>query len=686
MNVLFEEDGAFKAGAVLADNTTSLQVELPTGKRSKVKAANVLLRFAVPGAAELLQRAETEAAAIETDFLWEVGPEAEFGFEELAREYVGQTPSAVEAAAVLLRLHSAPIYFHRKGRGRFRKAPPEILQAALAGLEKKRQQALAIEQMAAALQAGELPAEIAPLVNQLLYKPDRNRLETKAFETACAETGLSAPRLLARCGALASSHDFHLGRFLFEYFPHGTDFATFETAPEPDDLPTADVAAFSIDDAHTTEIDDALSVTPQAGGGWRIGIHIAAPGLGLRHDDALGMVARQRLSTVYMPGRKITMLPDAVVERFTLAAGRDCPALSMYLDVAADLRVTGRTSCIERVPVVANLRHHDIEPLFNEDTLATGLAEFPFHAELKLLWEFATVLEAGRGKQGVNQTDYNFVVDWQTDGVAELPAAPAPWNREPGRIHIDQRRRGSPLDKLVAELMIVANSGWGQDLATARIPALYRAQSAGKVRMTTVAAPHEGLGVDCYAWSSSPLRRYVDLFNQWQLIAWLRGETPPFAAKSEAMLAALRDFELTYAAYAEFQRCMERYWCLRWLLQEGAQNVSARVLREGLVRLDDVPLVLRAVGMPTLDRGARVLVEVEKIDLYDVDARARFIELIAAAAANDAELDAEDELAVGAESVSALAASAADTPDADPSAKMPGNDASPLASADGVPA
>ena len=627
MNILFEEDGAFKAGTVLADNNTSLQVELPSGKRSKVKAVAVLLRFESPTPAELLDRAEAESENIDTDFLWEACAEAEFGFEALARDYYGHLPQPAEAAAVLLRLHSAPIYFHRKGKGRFRKAPPEILQAALAGLEKKRQQALTIERMAAELQAGRLPPEFPPLLAQLLYKPDRNRQETKAFEAACAETGLSAPRLLEKCGALASSHDYHLGRFLFEYFPHGTGFDAEIVEPalpgaleKLSGLPTADVAAFSIDDAHTTEIDDAFSVTPLPEGGWRIGVHIAAPGLGIRHDDALGRLARGRLSTVYMPGRKITMLPDAIVERYTLAAGSDCPALSLYLEVAADLRVTGHETRIERVPVVANLRHHDIEPVFNESTLAGELPEFAFRDELKLLWELATVLEAGRGKQGANQNqaDYNFVVDWQ----ASTPQGP-------GRIEIGERRRGSPLDKLVAELMIVANSTWGRELADAGIAALYRAQSAGKVRMTTVAAPHEGLGVDCYAWSSSPLRRYVDLLNQWQLIAWLRNETPPFTAKSEAMLAALRDFELTYAAYAEFQHGMERYWCLRWLLQEEVRQPEARVLRESLVRLEHLPLVLRIPSMPALERGARVRIELEKIDLFDAEARARHVETLA---------------------------------------------------------
>ena len=612
MNILFEEDGAFKAGTVLADNTTSLQVETGSGKRVKVKAASVLLRFAAPAPAELLERAEGESAGIEPEFLWEVCGETEFGFEDLAREYYGRPPAPIEAAAILLRLHAAPIYFHRKGKGRFRKAPPDILKAALAGLEKKRQQALAIERMAHELKSGTLPDEFPPLLKPLLYKPDRNRPETKALELACAETGLAAPHLLARCGAILSSHDYHLDRFLFEYFPQGTGFGDYEAPAVPEGLPRAEVRAFSIDDAATTEIDDAFSVTPLADGGWRIGIHIAAPGLGIRPDSALGEIARGRLSTVYMPGRKITMLPEEEIERFTLSAGRDCPALSLYLELGPDYAVRGSSSRVERVPVVANLRHHDIEPLFNEETLAAGGPDFEYRRELTLLWEFAGVLEAGRGKPAANQlnTEYGFFVDWSTPE---------------GRIDIVERRRGSPLDKLVAELMIAANATWGKLLAEAQVAAIYRVQNAGKVRMTTAALSHEGLGVDCYAWSSSPLRRYVDLINQWQLLAHLSGEAPPFTARSEGLLSAMRDFEITYAAYAEFQRGMERYWCLRWLLQEGVEEVPARIVRESLVRLERLPLYLRCPSAPACAPRTRVNVAVSGIDLLAAEAQCRYL-------------------------------------------------------------
>jgi exoribonuclease-2 len=622
MNLLFEEDGAFKTGTIVADNDTSLQVDTATGKRIKLKAANVLLRFAAPGPTELLAQAEAQAETIETEFLWEVCTDAEFGFEELAREYVGHAPTPVEAAAVLLRLHAAPIYFHRKGKGRFRKAPPEILHAALAGLEKKRQQALAIERMAEALKAGQLPPEFPPQLPQLLYQPDRNRPETKALEAACADTGETPERLLHRCGALADSHTLHLGRFLFEHFPEsrgGTNFPSYAEAVDPADLPVAAVQAFSIDDAHTTEIDDAFSLTLQPDGGMRVGIHIAAPCLGFGPDSDLGRIARSRLSTVYMPGRKITMLPEAVVESHTLAAGHAVPAISLYLDVTADLRVLGHETKIECVPVVANLRHHDIEPLFNAETLATGLPDFPFSDELKRLWELATVLEAGRGQPATNQNrkDYNFIVDWDVQTAHGA-----------GRVTIDERPRGSPLDTLVAELMIVANATWGALLRDAGIPGMYRAQTAGKARMTTVAAPHEGLGVDCYAWSTSPLRRFADLANQWQLIAHLKGEKPAYPPKSAELMAALRDFEMTYASYAEFQRAMERYWCLRWLAQENVTVTTAQVLKENIVRFDAIPLVTKANGLPTLERGARVRLAISDIDLLAAEARLAFVGLL----------------------------------------------------------
>ena len=622
MNVLFEEDGGFKAGTLMADNDSSLQVEMPSGKRSKVKTANVLLRFDKPAPTLLLEEAQPLADEIEPDFLWECVSDGEFSFLEFARDYYGHAPSASEATGVLLALQAAPVYFHRKGKGRFKKAPPDILAAALAAQEKKRQQALAMEGWTRELCAFRLPAEILPLTEALLYAPDRNRPETKAFEAACAETGLSAAQLLFRCGALKSPYHLHYRRFLREQFPKGTAFPALDAPGLPSDLPRADVRAFSIDDANTTEIDDALSVTRLPGIGSRIGIHIAAPALAIAHGSPLDGVARARLSTVYMPGNKITMLPDEVVSQYTLAGGTDCPAVSLYLTVNEQFEIVGHESRVERVHIAANLRHHEIEPWFNAETVGAPLPERPFAAELLHLWHFANACEGRRGKpsatQGVN--DYNFAI---AGDLAEPDTC---------TVEISERKRGSPLDKLVAELMIVANATWGGLLADHNVACLYRAQTQGKVRMTTSPLPHEGLGVPQYAWMTSPLRRYCDLVNQWQLIACLDDATPAFAQRSAELFAIMRDFELTYAAYAEFQRLMERYWCLRWLQQAGLTTAGATVRRNQMVKFDHLPLLVRLPSLPAdLLPGSRVEVAIESIDLLGPEIGARFLSVIEAA-------------------------------------------------------
>lgn len=608
MNVLYEEEGTLKVGAVLADNVATLQVEAPHGKRSKVKSAGVLLRFEQPALADFLPQAQRLADELDLDFLWECSTGEEFGYETLAREYYGRAPSAVEAAGVLLKLHGAPMYFYKRGRGRYKAAPEDALKAALASVERKKFQA---EQKAAyvgQLTAGELPEAFRPLMNMLLYKPDRNTLEWKALEEASTALKLTPVRVIEHCGGLPSTHDYHLNRFLFEHFPRGAAFPALPQDARPPPLGLADAVAFSIDDTSTTEIDDAFSVTPLAQGRVRIGIHIAAPALGILPEGGMDTLARERLSTVYFPGGKITMLPTAGIEQYTLAAQRDCPALSLYTELTPDNEVASVETRIERVRIAENLRHDTLEPLFNEAALATGAIDHPYGPQLTRLLNWALHLEhlrLGDAAEADQRPEYVFRV-------------------ENDRVQITRRFRGTPVDKVVSELMIYVNSTWGRQLAESDTAAIYRVQGAGKVRMSTVPASHAGLGVEQYVWASSPLRRYVDLVNQRQLIAVARGEAAAYAKNDERLLAILREFESAYDAYSEFQRSMERYWCLRWLLQERIETVSATVLRENLCRFDDLPLVVRVASLPAFRPGDRVLLEVSNIDLVELTFHCEF--------------------------------------------------------------
>jgi len=630
MNLFFEETGDFKAGTVLSQQGEAYQVEMQTGKRTKVKARDVLLQFTSPDPVQLMNDARIVADEIDLDFLWEVAGDEEFGFVELGTEYFGHEPKPHEAAGLLLRLHGAPIYFYRKGKGRYKAAPEESLKAALAGIEKKKQQALVQAQYVEELKAFRLPDAMKSSALQLLFKPDKNSIEYKALSAACTELQTTPERLMLDAGGIASPKDLHLARFLFEHFPKGTKFPAV-ALPKAPSLPVADVQAFSIDDVTTTEIDDAFSVVTLADGKVRVGIHIAAPALGIKRDDALDAIARQRLSTVYMPGDKITMLPDALVESFTLAEGRACPAVSLYATLdTADWSVLSTETKAEMVPIAANLRHNDLDDIVTEVNLAIGSGDYPHKQEISLLWQWAQVLEKGRmakresfglKPEQTNRVDFNFYV-------------------ENDIVTIVRRKRGAPLDKIVAELMIFANSTWGKLMADHGVPGIYRSQGGGgggwaarmQVRMLTHAAPHQGLGVDQYAWSTSPLRRYTDLVNQWQILACVEhGVTAPLVApfkpKDADLFAVLSAFDAAYAAYADFQSNMERYWCLRWLAQENARQVDAVVLKDEVLRLVDVPLVIRLPGMPQVARGTHVRLDLLRWDELDLSIEARLLEI-----------------------------------------------------------
>ncbi|CAD5375270.1 Exoribonuclease II [Rubrivivax sp. A210] len=648
MYALFDDAGKFHAGRLMSEAEASVQVELDSGKRVKVKTANVMLRFEKPAPAELMARAQALAAEIDLDLAWEFAPEAEFGFADLARDYFDAKAGAEQQAAALLCLFDAPHYFRRLGKGLFKKAPEETVKAALLAIERKKQVAAQIEAWATELQAGRCPEPVREQLFRILFKPDKNGPEYKAVVEAARRAQRAPLDLLVAAGAIASPYQFHWRRFLFDQFPRGHGFPALAAPAIKETLPTAPVQAFSIDDSATTEIDDALSVQGLGSGTVVFGVHIAAPGLAITPDSALDKVARERLSTVYMPGWKITMLPDDVVQAYTLSEGRDCPALSLYVTFdEATLEIRASETRIERVPIAANLRHDKLDGVVTEATLTgSAPAAYPFAAELAFAFRLARELKARRevvrGKpENFNRPDYNF----RLEGNEGEPAGSE-------TVQISTRQRGAPLDLIVAEAMILANCTWGGWLAEHGVPAIYRSQASllpgVKVRMGTKPAPHAGMGVPQYAWSTSPLRRYVDLANQWQIIACARhGRTAalaaPFKPKDAALFSVISAFDAAYSAYNGFQQGIERYWTLRWLEQNGVAELEASVMRDGLVRAETLPLVFRVAGTDSLPRGARIAARITGIDLLTLDLHASLAQRLDAAAEAIADEAAEDD-------------------------------------------
>ena len=683
---LFDDAGKFLAGRVMSEADASLQVELDSGKRVKVKAANVLLRFAKPEPAALITAAQAAAAEIDLDLAWEFAPEGEFSFGDLAREYFSAQAGTDLQAAVLFKLFEAPHYFRRAGRGLFKKAPEETVKAALLGIARKAEQAALIETWAVDLAAGRCPGPVREQLYRILFKPDKNGPEYKAVVEATRATQKAPLDLLLSSGAIDSPYQFHWRRFLFEQFAKGTGFPPLAAPAIKDELPLAPVQAFSIDDSQTTEIDDALSVNGLGSGEIIFGVHIAAPGLAIVPDSPVDKVARERMSTVYMPGHKLTMLPDAVVQAYTLIEGRDCPAVSVYFRFdEATLVLNGAETRIERVPIAANLRHDQLDEVVTESALTgDSQADYPFAQELGFCFRLARHLKAQRevvrGKpENFNRPDYNFRLDRAEDSVA----VSEPLGDE--QVRITERKRGAPLDLIVSEAMILANCHWGGFIAEHGVPGIYRSQASMapgiKVRMGTKPAPHAGMGVPQYTWATSPLRRYVDLVNQWQIIAATRhGRTAalvaPFKPKDAMLFSVISQFDAAYAAYADFQRAIERFWTLRWLQQHAVTELDGVALKDGLVRADTVPLVFKALGCESLPRNARVRVRITGIDLLTLDLHAslasRLDDVPAAGADETSPDEAGDDEAAAAAAPLALAIDLGDSAEPAPAAPVAG--------------
>lgn len=675
---LFEEEGQLKVGEVISEAPASAQIALPGGRRIKVKLQQIVMRFGGAPNAALLAEAQALAESMDVELIWEFAPQHEVDFEQLARDYYGDQPSVLQRCATLLCLQAAPIWFQRKGRGHFRAQDRAQIDKALAAVERRKRLEAQIQAWAEELAAGQWPRQwngsdeshpdpVDPIA--LLVRPDKQSMAYRALDAAAKASRISMPNLLLKCGAIADVEQLHRGVFLREQFPRGVEPKSLEedsgealrtVQARMESLAIAPVCAFSVDDSSTTEIDDALSVQRHRDPGtageaapcWTIGIHIAVPALLLEAGNRWDLGARERMSTVYAPGEKIQMLPEAIVRMFSLDSGAPRPALSLYLQLDRNYTIVGEATRLERVPIQANLRHDQLEDQVSVEALedwwqASGLraaaptassggsqsalqatdnqaAETPpaqdsssaplaenLKADLALLWRLSLHWRAQREEQR-GRPESRFRSDFQ-------------FRIHAGRVEIVERLRDAPLDRIVAELMILANTRWARLLALNRLPGIFRSQQMGKVRMTTHPLPHQGLGLSHYLWATSPLRRYTDLVNQRQLLALTTRQRPPFSSEDTELHAIIAGFDARYEAYASYQDRMERFWSMRWVEQGGERRHLAVALREQRVRLLRAPLHLPLADLPEGHAGRRVWIEVLRMDWVELLVEARML-------------------------------------------------------------
>ena len=133
-----------------------------------------------------MREAPALAADIDLDLAWEFAPEDEFGFADLARDYFGANGRHRRSrrrrcsACSRRRTTSAAL-----GKGRFKKAPDEIVQGGAA--RHRAQEARSRPRSTPGpreLAAGTCPAPVREQLYKILFKPDKNAPEYKAVVEA----------------------------------------------------------------------------------------------------------------------------------------------------------------------------------------------------------------------------------------------------------------------------------------------------------------------------------------------------------------------------------------------------------------------------------------------------------------------------------------------------------------------
>ncbi|WBF65432.1 MAG: RNB domain-containing ribonuclease [Candidatus Kinetoplastibacterium crithidii] len=626
MYLLYEDNGCLKTGTIISKTESNLLVETEHGKKIKLKNHSCLLQFDDPLPSKLIEEATVIANNIDINFLWECASQDIFYAYELANEYFGHDPSAVEQTAILLKLHYSPIYFYKKGNAQYKSATKDKLLLALTAIEKKKIQEQEEKKLVEALISGELPPIIKENALDLIIKPDKNTIYWKALEKASVILHKTPEKLLLELGAWPNLLTFLRKKFIKNNFPSGIDFQDNISANITDDLPISDAEIYSIDDISTTEIDDGISVSKIDEKLTKVGIHIAAPALGIQHGSMLDKIARSRSSTIYLPGEKITMLPSKVIEEFSLHSDKLSPAISLYVILDDNGIIVKSESLIEKVKIKKNLRIADIENIFTESNLNNLDVDIPFSDWIRPLWKIAQLLSLKREQrrgypENLSRPEYNFRICGDTDNPSSI-------------ITIEKRSRNNPVSRIVAEFMILANSVWANLLKEYGVTGIYRSQQMfGRVRMSTIPLPHEYIGVDQYIWSTSPLRRYIDLVNQWQIISIIKHNVSarlasPFKNKDSNLFTIIQEFEFKYNAICAFQNEIENFWSVQWLIQKKIEIINGFIIKENLVKIDEVPIIITVDNLPKLEKGTHIKIRIISINSSTLEIKTQYIESI----------------------------------------------------------
>ena len=620
--VEFLDEGRLKPGLVVREQANNVTVAEAGGRERSIARDLIMLRHAdqkvtrdnLVAVVDALRAEHAHLAAeLDLNLLWEVVREQgrSFTAEELAELFFGRR-AASATSAMLEALFNDRLYFVRRHM-EFVAREAEQVERLRVQYDKVRLRSEASRHtrnlIRGVLEDGLMPPadEAAPLVAELRRYLDnpftRNRDLTAMIEAAVGDItpAEAAFEILERLGAAPPGPRFVIIGGVRTGFSEAA-LAEANQVVAPTREAGDDTAAVTIDDDDTIEVDDALSCDPLADGGLRIRVHIALVADFVAQHGPMDKEAAMRATTVYLPEATIRMLPDRISsDAASLIAGQERHVLTTDVQLSAAGEITGYSIYPSRIKIAARLSYDAC------DQMLLSESDTPQAVALRRMHDAALKLRDRRRAAGallIHRREPKIKVN--SNGEIELTL-------------IDNL---SPSRQLVAELMVLSNYAAARWAADNRVPIIYRVQpivggdfAAQRPRLSLHPEFHAGVGLDYYAQASSPIRRYMDLVLQRQLLAAL-AHPPSMAYQADELLTVLANAEAAEADGKELERRAKRYWTLRYL-ERNALGVplEATVFRDGASAELDAYAARGALrGAPRLGSQSRIMVQIARVD------------------------------------------------------------------------
>lgn len=645
------EGGKLLSGVVIGEEKGRLRIVTEEGREVRVTASRLAhvagpsgaaIADAAKAAARHAERAREMAAGVEVEPLWELLVEEGGRHEPERLAGLALGSSSAEAASAMIRLlFEAKTYFERKGdlwEARSRDAVEQSLRRRRVEEDKVRRRASFLARARRFLEADAAPEgvwneEDAPYLGKLIdlaVNGDESVARKEAAEllsdigVPAGAGGTGALDLLVRAGLFAPDENLEIRRLgLRTAFPDDVVAAAEAAATRA--LPAGlrdltGLAAFTVDDAETVEIDDALTWEDRGAGAGVVGIHIADPSCFVLPGDEVDAEALKRAATYYFPDSRLPMIPAAISERAaSLVPGADRPVLSFLVTMGAE----GKAEGFEIVPALIRSR-----------------ARLTYEEADRVIAGEEEGGEPGDALRALRGLAVRFEEERAGAGAVIIRAPELTVKVGSGGVQLKRIDERGPSRRLVAEFMILANTLAAELCSENRIPAIYRKQAPPEQPPETVPdgpydpvatrrirramrrgevslAPggHHALGVAAYTQITSPLRRYQDLAMQRQVKAWLSGTTLPYEAQEIARIAATTEEAERAARQAEAGA--KTYWLLKFLAGKIGEVVEGVVVeaehRRTLVELCETLRVVTIAPRPDHAPGQLVRLVVETV-------------------------------------------------------------------------